>query len=207
MNIFQAANAAATFLILGALVPGLARHLEAIDLTPLDYLSRNPSIIYLGLFIVIFRIKTLLDDHKHFGEEYQGKTVYRYIGFILAILSWLFWGFAAYVLTYTMRSSELMAVSISISTLWIVAHVIEILTDKSRREKEILTSLMREKWVAINILYILCLYAHVGSFRPLIIPGSPGPLMVLLAILALDILTSRSFRELLQSTQPSTGRT
>ena len=200
MNLFQAANAAATFLILSALVPGLARHFEGIQGSPLNYLLNNPKIIYLGLFVVIFRIKTLLDDHKYF-EQFKVMTVFRYIGFILAVLSWLLWGTAAYMLPFTLRASELMATSILISTLWIAVHVIEILVDKSRREKEIHISLMREKWIAINVLYMLCLVAHVGWFRPLIAPGSSGPLLLLLAVLAFDVMTSRSFRDLIQTQQ------
>jgi hypothetical protein len=199
MNIFQAANGAATFLILGALVPGLARHLEAVSDSPLDYLLANPPIILLGLFIVIFRIKTLLDDHKHFGEAYQDTNAFRYAGFMLAILSWLFWGFAAYLLPSTMRSSELMAVSILISTLWVAVHVIEILVDKTRREQEAVTSLLREKWVVINVLYMLCLVGHVGWFRPVIPPGALAPLIGLLLVLLYDILTSRTLKDLLSA--------
>ena len=140
MNIFQAANGAATFLILSAIVAGLAKRLDAVQDDPLTYIISNLAIVYLGLFIIVFRIKTLLDDHRHFGESHQDKSGFRYVGFILAIISWLFGGLAAYLLPTTVRSSELMATSLLVSTLWIAVHVIEILVDSTRRNKEVLTS-------------------------------------------------------------------
>jgi hypothetical protein len=117
MNIFQAANGAATFLILSALLAGMAKHLDAVQGSVIEHYSQNMAIANLGCFIVIFRVKTLLDDHRHFGESYQDKSVFRYVGFLLAIVSWIFWGLAAYLLTSTVRASELMATSILVSTL------------------------------------------------------------------------------------------
>ena len=194
MNIFQAANGAATFLILSALVGGMAKHLDTVQGSVIEHFMQNTPILYLGLFIVVFRVKTLLDDHRHFGESYQDKSALRYVGFLLAVLSWLFWALAAYVLSSTIRASELMATSLLILTLWVAVHVIEILVDPARRNKEVLTSVMREKWVLVNVGYMLCLVAHVGWFRPLIVPGASGPLLVLLGLLLFDIFTSRSFR-------------
>jgi hypothetical protein len=195
MNIFQAANGAATFLILSAIVAGLAKHFDSVSGSPVDYLLHHLEIVYLGVFIVVFRIKTLLDDHKHFAETYQDKSAFRYIGFVLAIVSWLFWGLAGYLLPSTVRASELMAVSILVSTLWVAVHVIEILVDRERRNKEALTSVMREKWVVVNVIYMLLLVAHVGWFRPIIPSGAKTPLVVLLLLLLFDVLTSRSFRD------------
>jgi len=129
MNIFQAANGAATFLILSALVGGMAKHLDAVEGSVIEHFMQNTPILYLGLFIVVFRVKTLLDDHRHFGESYQDKSALRYVGFLLAVLSWLFWALAAYVLSSTIRASELMATSLLILTLWVAVHVIEILVD------------------------------------------------------------------------------
>lgn len=96
MNLFQVANGGATFLILSALVSGLAQAIAKLEGDPLAYLLTNHSILCLGAFIVVFRIKTLLDDHKHFGEPHQGTNTFRYIGFILAVISWIFWAIAAY---------------------------------------------------------------------------------------------------------------
>lgn len=92
-----------------------------------------------------------------------------------------------------------MATSIGISTLWIAVHVIEILVDRERRNKEVLTSIMREKWVLVNIGYMLCLFAHIGFFAPLVAAGAPAPLYALLVLLAFDILTSRSFRDIIKA--------
>ena len=194
MNLFQAANGAATFLILSAIVAGLAKHFDSVPGSPTDDLLAHPEVLYLAIFMIVFRIKTLLDDHKHFAEPQQDKSAARYVGFLLAVVSWVFWGLAAYLLPSTVRSSELMAVSILVSTLWIAVHLIEILIDKERRNAEALTSVMREKWVIVNVLYILLLIAHVGVFRPVVQPGARAPLVLLLALLFFDVLTSRSFR-------------
>jgi hypothetical protein len=147
MNLFQAANGAATFLILSALVAGLAKKLDTISGSPDRFLLNSPAIILLGLFLVVFRIKTLLDDHKHCAERQQDNNPYRYAGFVLAFISWFFWALAAYSLLSTIRSSELLATSILISTLWVAVHVIEILIDPKRRNTEVLTSITRERWV------------------------------------------------------------
>ncbi len=194
MNLFQAANGAATFLILSALVASLAKNLDSFQGSLLEYPITHITIVYLGLFIVIFRIKTFLDDHRHFAEPYQDKTNLRYVGFVLAILSWLLWGIAAYLLPSTLRASELMATSIMISTLWVVVHVFEIFFDSERRRKEGVISLIRHRWVFINVGYMLCLVAYVGWFRPVVDPGASAPLLVLLGLLLYDVFTSRSFR-------------
>jgi hypothetical protein len=200
MNLFQAANGAATFLILSAVVAGLAKRLDSENGDPLRYLLfEHRSIIYLGFFIVVFRIKTLLDDHRHFAELNQDKTTWRYIGFVLAVISWLFWALAGYDLPNTTRAAEFMATSILVSTCWVVVHLIEILLDPARRNSQAIVSIMREKWVLLNIAYILCLVAHVGWFEPLVATGSTSPLGVLLVALLFDILTSRSYRNVVSA--------
>lgn len=195
MNIFQAANGAATFLILSAIVAGLAKPLETTRASPLGYLLTHLPIVYLAFFIVIFRIKTLFDDHKHFAELYQDKNNFRYVGFVLAVLSWMFWGLAAYLVAFTMRASELMALSILISTLWVAVHLLEIRFDRERRSTEVVTSILRERWVLVNVCYVILLVAHIGWFRPVIQPGATMPLLILLGLLFYDIVTSRSFRD------------
>jgi hypothetical protein len=203
LNIFQAANGAATFLILSAIVAGLAKYFDSIRDGPIQDLLNRPEILLLGLFIVVFRIKTLLDDHKHFAESYQDKSAFRYVGFVLAVISWIFWGIGGYLLPSTARASEMMAVSILISTLWVAAHIIEILVDKVRRNTESLTSIMREKWVVINLLYMLLLVAHDGWFRPIVPLGAKTPLIFLLVLLAFDVLTSRSLRDVTKPNPPA----
>ena len=203
MNIFQAANGAATFLILSAIVAGLARYLDAAPGGPIQDLLNRPEIVLLGLFLIVFRIKTLLDDHKHFAESYQDKSSFRYVGFVLAIISWIFWGIAGYLLPSTTRAAEMMAVSILVSTLWVAAHVIEILVDKVRRNTESLTSVMREKWVVINVLYMLLLVTYDGWFRPIVPLGAKTPLALLLVVLVFDVLTSRSLRDVTRPNPPA----
>jgi hypothetical protein len=195
VNIFRAANGAASFLILSMLVSGLAKHLEADVGSPVEYLLTHSQILYLGLFIVVFRIKTLLDDDRYFAEHFQDQTRFRYIGFVLAVVSWIFWGLAAYLIPSTQRASELMAVSIAISTLWIAIHIAEILVDRERRNSEIMTELLRERWLPFNLGYMLLLAAHSGRFQPLIQPGAAIPLFLLLGLLLWDIEMSRSFSD------------
>lgn len=203
MNLFQAANGAATFLILSAIVAGLAKYFEASPSSPLQSLLGQPDIILLGLFIVIFRVKTLLDEHKHFAESYQDKSNFRYVGFLLAVLSWILWGIAGYLLPNTARSSELMVASIAVSTLWVAAHVIEILTDKTRRNSEVLTSVMREKWVVVNILYILFLGSHIGWLSPVVKEKAIAPLILLLVLLLFDVVSSRSLQHVTKPNPPA----
>lgn len=202
MNIYQGANAAATFLILSAIVAGMANHFHTAAASPIELLVAQPEVALLGLFLIVFRIKTLLDDHKYFAEPYQDKSALRYFGFVLAVVFWVFLGIAGYLLPFTIRSSEILAASILVSTLWAVTHIIEINLDKGRRNSELVTCLMREKWIAINVLYMLLLVAHVGWFRPIVAEGSIGPLLLLLAVLVFDVFTSRSTAIESQSVSP-----
>jgi hypothetical protein len=196
MNLFQGINSAAMFLILGAVVTGLAKRLLDVQDSPTWYLLEHREIAYLAIFIIVFRIKTSLDDHKHFGEMHRDQNVFRYIGFVLAILSWIFWALAGYIVaSSTIRASELLAIGILISTSWVAVHLIEILVDRDRRKNEAGTSLMRQKWVLFNIGYMLCLVGYVGWYRPVIKEGTSAMLLFLLAVLLVDMLVSRSFRD------------
>jgi len=134
VNFFQGINAAATFLILSAIVAGLARRLFDLQESPTWYLLDHLEIVYLALFIILLRIKTSLDDHKHFAEMQRDQNAFRYVGFVLAILSWVFWALAGYLVPFTVRASELLAIGILISTSWVVVHLIEILVDRERRK-------------------------------------------------------------------------
>jgi drug/metabolite transporter (DMT)-like permease len=125
----------------------------------------------------------------------RDQNVFRYIGFVLAILSWVFWALAGYLVPFTVRASELLAIGILISTSWVVVHLIEILVDRERRKNEAATSLMRQKWVLFNIGYMLCLVGYVGWYRPVIKEGASAMLLVLLAVLLVDMFASRSFRD------------
>ena len=66
--------------------------------------------------------------------------------------------------------------------------------DRERRETESLVSVMRERWVVINVLYMLLLVSHDGWLRPVVASGAKWTLVVLLLVLAFDVVTSRSFR-------------
>ena len=194
MNLFQAANGAAAFLIFSSLVSGLAHRLSSVKGNPVCYLRGHHDLLLLGLFITIFRIKTLLDDHQYFGERRQDKILWRYLAFIVAIMSWLFWAMSAYLLSSTDKSAELMVVAIAISSFWIVLHLIEIWTNKERRAEGQWKEVLRVNWLLFNGGYALCLLGYCGLFQPVVAFESIWALIVLLVLLTFDMLTCQSFR-------------
>lgn len=193
MNMFQRINITASFLVMGALIAAFAQAASSIKGTIHEHLSGSENILLLALFIFLFKVKTMFDDHQHFGEPYQGRDGFRHVGFLLALFSWFFWGLAAYLVFQAEKAAELMIFSIGISTLWVVVHLVEIVVDKERRNSEMVISLMREKWVGINIGYILLLGVYLGWLSPLIAGGQYFSLVALLVLLAWDYLTSRSY--------------
>jgi hypothetical protein len=194
VNIFQSINVTTSLAALGAC--GIAVNRVISDLKPEDSLAaaalKNLVPILLGVFIILFRIKTMFDDHQHFSEERQKKGGLRHVGFILALFSWLFWVIAAYLVFAPARAAELMVISITISTAWIAVHLIELIVDK-RRTQEIATALMREKWVLFNAGYIITLGVFIGWVKPVVPPQTISTLVVLFILFVFDYLTSRSY--------------
>jgi hypothetical protein len=194
MNMFQRINITASLAVVGALGVGLyagISKLEA-DKSLFQAAAEYKHALLLSLFIILFKMKTMFDDHQHFGEEHQKKGGFRHIGFLLAMFSWLFWVFGAYAVLTPFRASELMIISIAISTAWIAVHIIEILLDK-RRKEELITSLLREKWVLINIGYILILGTYLGWLVPIILKGNIWAIVTLLVLLFFDYISSESW--------------
>lgn len=193
MNIFQSINIGATFLVIGALLAGVGLHLRTIEGSPVSFLLANYHIVLVFLFILLFKLKTAFDDHKHFGEPHQFDSTLRYIGIILALLSWVVLGWAGYSVATPVRSSELIGISLIVSTAWVAVHIFEILIDKERRNKEIVISLIREKWVIINLIYLLCIITYLGWLSPVFPPEGSLALWALLGVLLYDLVTSRSY--------------
>ncbi|MDF2365634.1 hypothetical protein [Sneathiella sp.] len=196
MNIFQAANGGATFLVVGAVGFGITGATKNIDISIFHYLKDSPSILLLMIFILLFKIKTAFDDHKHFGDAYQHKTFFRYIGFILAIFSWLLMAQAGWSIGQPIRSAEWLIYSILVSTLWIFVHLFEIWVDKGRPSTEAIVKHLRQKWVLINIVYISCLLVFLGYLAPVVNAESVLPLCVMMVFFAFDFFTSDSFDNL-----------
>jgi hypothetical protein len=194
MNLFQRVNIAASLAVVGVVASSLFRAIT--ELKPNESLLAaagqyvNP--LLLALFILVFKVKTMLDDHQHFGEERQKRGGFRHLGFLFALFSWLFWIVAAYFVFSPTRAAELMIFSIAISTGWIAVHLIEMVADK-RRNQEIATSLMREKWVLFNVGYIILLGVFLGWIKPVVQPQTTAPLVILLAFFVFDYVTSKSY--------------
>jgi len=194
MKLYQSINISTILFIGAALTKGLVDTFSKVNTSIYDFLVQNPSIFCLSLFILGFKIKTMLDDQQHFGEVHQDSgSIYRHLGFILAVLSWILLGIAAYYISFPKKSAELLIFSLVISTVWIAIHIIEILLDKNkeRKIKEIVISLTREKWLLINIGYILLLGTYRGWLDPVIATGNIVVLYSLLGLLFIDYVTSR----------------
>jgi len=188
MNLFQAANGAATFLILSALVAGLAKQLDLAGDGLVEFMRTHYEMATLGIFVVVFRIKTLVDDNEYFDvKSTSAMNPYRFVGFVFAIFSWLFWALGAYVLVPTTRAAELIALSIVISTIWLITHIIEMLVSK-KPHAEVRTRL---EWIVMNVAYLLLLIAHSDGFRPFLQPGGELTLILLLIVLLYDVLRSQ----------------
>jgi hypothetical protein len=203
MNLFQAANGAATFLILSSMIAGLAKQLQIETVEPGTYFLQHIPVLCLAFFMIFFRIKTLVDDHKHFGEEIEGNHLSRYIGFMLAVFSWLLWALAAYLLPQPVRSSKLMAASLLVSTLWVIVHLLEVRTTGDKLKKSLLSVMFREQWAVINICYIFCLGAYIGWFSPDIPAETIWPLVVLFLILIYDIYSGNKLNEVFPPPKPA----
>jgi len=193
MNIFQRINLTASFLVLGALIGAFSKAILNINGPIFSHLMQRLDILLLAGFVFVFKVKTMFDDHQHLGESQQEKGGFRHAGFLLALVSWVFWALAAYLIFSPEKAAELMLVSISVSTAWIAVHLIEVLLDKKRRAEELTVSLMREKWVIINIGYILLLGSYLGWLDPIVPKGNHTVLYALFGLLIFDYLTSRSY--------------
>lgn len=191
MNMYQRVNLTASFLVIAALVGALAQALQ--DPTFKFDPFAHVNVILLAIFIFIFKIKTMLDDHQHFGEPHMDNGGFRHAGFLLALISWFCWALAAWLVVKPILAAQLMIVSIGVSTIWVGVHVIEILWDKPRRNAEAAIAVMRQKWVILNVIYLLILAAYVGLLSSRIMPQHPGWLIALLAVLVFDYATSKSW--------------
>lgn len=196
MNLFQRVNIAASLAVVAAAGVAYATAIAGStqNQSLVTFLTGQAHPILLTVFVLLFKIKTMLDDHQHFGEPRQQRGGYRHVGFLFAIFSWFFWILAAYFLFAPLRAAELMIFSIAISTAWIAVHIIELINEK-KRGAELAVALMREKWVLFNVGYILCLGVFLGWIEPVVNASSYWPLVALLVLLATDYLSSKSYPE------------
>jgi len=191
MNIFQRLNAGATFCIISSLIAGLVVPLSSNNDLVIKFFWDNSEISLLSIFILFFRIKIQFDDHKHFGESSQGKNKYRWWGLFIAFLSWVFMTLAGYFIHSPEKASELLFLSILISTAWISVHLVEISKDPEKKVKDEAIAVMREKWVLLNVVYMFCLVSYLGFLSPVIAPNSVHFLVAVVVFLVFDIFTAR----------------
>ena len=193
MNRYQSANSTLSFAVLAASVAGMSKWISdnpsAED--PLRLFYGHLSTLALWIFIIALKIKIWIDDHHHFGEAVQEKLPIRIFGFVLAVFSMIFFGLAGYQISAPRDSAELLFVAILISTAWIAVHLVEITVDKVRRMTEVKTSLMREKWVFINVVYCLLLAGFIGWFMPIVPPENLLCILLMFVVLVFDWATSR----------------
>jgi len=191
-NFFQRINIASTFLIVAALIKGIVDGLEAYTDTDsaLSYFYTHLDLTIIAVFILFFRVKMMIDDHHHFGEENQSSNGYRWAGFFLAFVVWVFMALSGYFIHNTIRSAELLSVSLILSIGWITIHLKEIST-KTPITTDVIISAIRQKWLLLNVAYIVCLVSYMGWFEPIVKSGEIIFLWVMLAFLFFDLLTTK----------------
>ena len=153
-------NNAASFAIFGAVTAGLARLLNGADIVDYSFIINNVDSIFLAFFIVSFRIKMHLDDYKYFKEFDADRNRLKYVGLLLAVITWIMMALSGFTIDHPHASSALLAVSFAISTIWIAVHLLEIASSRERRIAEKFIITLRNKWVIINSLYIITLLLY-----------------------------------------------
>src|SRR5207237_9358933 len=117
MKLFQGINVATSLAVVGAVGTSIFRAVS--ELKPEESLltaaRHHVNPLLLALFILLFKVKTMLDDHQHFGEERQKKGGFRHIGFLFALFSWLFWIIAGNLLFTPASTAGLMVICILLS--------------------------------------------------------------------------------------------
>jgi hypothetical protein len=147
MNIFQALNLSIFVGTLSALVGGLSKIPGTIG---------NWSLT-LWLFVALFlflRLKMVLDDHAYFSQA-KTKNINFKVGFLTAIVSWLFWALGAYSVSQLQQAYFTVGLAISISTLWILA--VALLQGATRQQYA---------WLAVNTFLVALLWATYRRDSP-----------------------------------------
>lgn len=88
------------------------------------------------------------------------------------------------------RTSELLAISLMLSTAWIGIHLREI-SAKKALDKQTIIATIRQKWIVLNVIYVICLVSYIGWFTPIVKAGENILLWVMLGFLVFDILSSQ----------------
>jgi hypothetical protein len=159
LNIYQTLNNAGSALIFAGVLAGTWKLLGDSDITPAFLLSHADSIFML-VFIVFFRIKMHLDDHKYFGTFTGNVSQSMYTGFILAVGIWFLMALAAGTVKYPETSAAILAISFAISTVWIVLHLREVAKIRVGSRDDRSVTQLRYNWITVNMLYIILLVLY-----------------------------------------------
>jgi hypothetical protein len=189
-NAFQQLNLGVTILIVSCIAYGLLPTINH-SLTAGDTVGDLNSYL-LAIFLLAFKVKTFLDDHKHFGDAHHEESkVSRMIGLLLAMGSWVFWAAAGYDVASPVLSAKAAIGSLGISSAWIFVHLAEMWLDARRRRHEGRTQQVRIAWFWVNLIYMMLLAEFVGFPVLHTSPGHGVFLVVLNVILVTDFVMSR----------------
>ncbi len=139
-----------------------------------------------ALFYLALRLKTYLDDFAFFKAARLDTPNFK-VGFVLAIISWCVWALSGYMIykSDSLISLFLLGISISVSTIWIIAEGL-----RQGASKE------QYSWIIMNALYVTLLWS-IHGFRELLPEWTKLLLMIcLLILLCLDFHLSKSFKKL-----------
>lgn len=215
MNFFQRANLTASFFVFTFLVTGLAIGSD-LDLkvgeslskkTIYDYVLSHKDIIFLSGFIINFRIKVLLDDHKYFGEREQSKHITRFFGFIIGIYCWTMWGFSSFSIRYPVTSSKFLLLALILASGWIFIHLCELVfrmnklnppsnestanpSERSETERSFLGGDFRQscKWLGFNIAYGCGLSIYIWKTKLGFIFSNEYDYLIFIALIVFNII-------------------
>ena len=187
MNSFQSFNLSATIAILLLVPVGLHENFNEYSST-VAYLTQNVEAVVLAAFMVLFKLKSHLDDHQYFGEIEDNKAgAIRYTEFAIGTISWIVFGLAAIDAAEPKRAAELLIVAFLISTLWVFVHLTQMY--QLPRSSEQGSAVKRLSWVLFNIGYVLALLGFILSSAEY----HWVSLLLLMALLTIDIIFSKSF--------------
>lgn len=147
------------------------------------------NVILLSILLISIRTKFWFDDEAYFEDVETGVRpggLSFGFGVILAIISWIVWGFAALYIKEIEFVAILMVIIFLISTFWIVASMIE----KGAYAEQI-------PWLAFNVFYELgffLIFSRKQSWNPFnnsFDNYTTGVIVVLIIVFLIDFGVTR----------------
>src|SRR2546425_9288967 len=97
-------------------------------------------------FFLLLRLKIYLDDYKYFSTV-DTKNVNFKIGFVIGLISWVFWGLAALSVSDLQEAYFRVGIAITVSTIWVL---IDALRKGASRAQYL--------WLGTNAIFVLLLW-------------------------------------------------